>query len=124
MKIVPFFKAGETELVPAEAGHMIAAVGTLDEHLAGGASLHLFKSQREIGVAGALVPGQLTLLAESNVACRTVPLALRRVDEALATVSGAQFEVRVADSLFPKQKSVIPLFALFRQALVHFSLQF
>jgi hypothetical protein len=114
---IPIRDAYEAKLVPAEAGHVVAALRLLDEHAAGGAALPVLEVPLEVGIAGPVVLGQHALAAElspAGLACE----GLFGVDDALAVLVGAHAQTGVADGLLPEEEAAVALLVVFGEGAV------
>lgn len=99
----------------APADHMIAALCPLYEDMALGTPLPLPKVFLEVFIAPPLVFGQLALFAEGNIAFWAPEIPSRDIDDALAVLGGAKFEVGVVNGLLPVGVASVPLLGFIGQ---------
>lgn len=115
--LFPLCHADEAKLVPADAGHMVAAFCLFDEHATGGTALPVLEVSLKVGVAGPAVLDQHAL-ATKLCSATFADEGLSGVDDPAAVLVGTEAQAGIADCLFPKQKSSIALFVVFRQVEV------
>ena len=92
------------------AGHVVAALGALDEDFAGRTTFPALEGPLEVAVACAFVFDQLTLFAVLCAASVALMGDLGFIYHALAAFFGAQLEIRVAYGLLPYTISAELLF--------------
>jgi hypothetical protein len=113
---VPVHQTDKAELMPAEAAHVIAAFGLLDEHVAGWTALPFLEVALEVDIAWSLVALQHALLAEG---CVTGGAGIGDcgINDAFAVLGWTKSEIGVADGLFPQQELPVFAFVVLRNVL-------
>lgn len=118
MTVVPSTPTEVTELVAADAGHMVAPFGAFDELSTLTASFPLLKAADEVIVARLIAfmcrhHASLAVFHRTTIAFE---VWLSKIERAINTsLIGAQREVRVIDSLLPQQIASTFMSVVFRK---------
>ena len=121
--VAPGALADVAEVVAAGAYHVVPPLVLLNEHQTVRTPLPVLEVLLKVVLAGPLMFGQQTLLAEPDPALAALKFMVLDVDDALAPLRRTQLQVGIVHSLLPQLVHLVLVLGPVRQSLKYRSLR-